>query len=214
MPLICLAQENETSRSKYEGSGLGLAIVKKIVDLLEGTIELQSQKEKGTTVLVTLPFQIGEMVEAAGSDRQKAMSVKGLRALVVEDNELNMEIATCMLEENGIQVECAIDGLEAVNKFEQSEPGYYDVICMDIRMPHMNGWEAARKIRSMKRQDAHSIPVIAMSANSFTEDIINSRISGMNRHLAKPLDMKKLINTIEECVGKIKKEGSLEKCER
>ena len=208
------AQENETSRSKYEGSGLGLAIVKKIVDLLEGTIELQSQKEKGTTVLVTLPFQIGEMVEAAGSDRQKAMSVKGLRVLVVEDNELNMEIATCMLEENGMQVECAMDGLEAVNKFEQSEPGYYDVICMDIRMPHMNGWDAARKIRSMKRQDAQSIPVIAMSANSFTEDIINSRISGMNRHLAKPLDMKKLINTIEECVGEIKKEGSLEKCER
>ena len=208
------AQENETSRSKYEGSGLGLTIVKKIVDLLEGTIELQSQKEKGTTVLVTLPFQIGEKEKTAGSDRQKAISVKGLRVLVVEDNELNMEIATCMLEANGMQVECARDGLEAVNKFEQSEPGYYDVICMDIRMPHMNGWDAARKIRSMKRQDAHSIPVIAMSANSFTEDIINSSIAGMNRHIAKPLDMQKLINAIEECVGETEKEGSLGKCER
>ena len=120
--------------------------------------------------------------------------------MIVEDNELNMEIAKYMLEENGMRVECAVDGLDAVRKFEKSEPGYYDGICMDIMMPNMNGWDAARKIRSMKRTDAHSIPMIAMSANAFTEDIINSHISGMNRHIAKPLDMKKLLSAIQECV--------------
>ena len=104
-----------------------------------------------------------------------------------------------MLEDTGMQGECAVDGTDAVSKFEQSEPGYYDMICMDIMMPNMNGWDAARKIRSMKRPDAHSIPMIAMSANSFTEDIINSHIAGMNRHIAKPLDMKKLLSTIREC---------------
>ena len=192
-------QENESSRSKYEGSGLGLAIAKKIANLLGGTIEIQSQKKNGTTVRITLPFRIGEKVEINKSIRQKEISIDGLRVLVAEDNELNMEIAKYMLEENGMQVECAVDGTDAVSKFEQSEPGYYDMICMDIMMPNMNGWDAARKIRSMKRPDAHSIPMIAMSANSFTEDIINSHIAGMNRHIAKPLDMKKLLSAIREC---------------
>ena len=197
------AQENETSRARYEGTGLGLAMARKIADRLGGTIEIESKKGCGTTVLMTLPFRIGESSESeeknvAGTE---AVSLEGLRALVAEDNELNMEIVKFMLEENGIQADCAGDGLDAVSKFEKSEPGYYDVICMDIMMPHMNGWDAARKIRSMKREDAHSIPIIAMSANSFTEDIINSRISGMNRHVAKPLDMKKLLHVIQECIG-------------
>ena len=195
------AQENESSRSKYEGCGLGLAIARKVADLLGGTIEIQSQKDVGTTVLMTIPFRIGEKTETESIVSQEEVAVEGLRVLVAEDNELNMEIAKYMLEENGMQVECAEDGVEAVNKFEQSEQGYYDIICMDIMMPNMNGWDAARKIRSMKRADAHSIPMIAMSANSFTEDIINSHIAGMNRHIAKPLDMKKLLGAIKECAG-------------
>lgn len=195
------AQENEISRSKYEGCGLGLAIARKVADLLGGTIEIRSQKGKGTTVLITIPFRIGEKTEIQKAAPREEVAVEGLRVLVVEDNELNMEIAKYMLEENGMQVECAEDGVEAVNKFEQSEPGYYDIICMDIMMPNMNGWDAARKIRSMKRTDARSVPMIAMSANSFTEDIINSHIAGMNRHIAKPLDMKKLLSAIKECAG-------------
>ena len=196
------SQENETSRSKYEGSGLGLAIAKKIADKLGGTIEIQSQKEKGTTVLITLPFKIGERIETEKPSVQGEVSLDGLRVLVAEDNELNMEIARYMLEENGMQVEGAVDGMDAVKKFQNSEPGYYDVICMDIMMPNLNGWDAARKIRTMKRADAEKIPIIAMSANAFTEDIIKSRISGMDQHVAKPLDMNQLRNVLQECVKK------------
>ena len=196
------SQENETSRSKYEGSGLGLAIAKKIADKLGGTIEIQSQKEKGTTVLITLPFKIGEKIETEKPSAQGEVSLDGLRVLVAEDNELNMEIARYMLEENGMQVECAVDGMDAVKKFQNSEPGYYDVICMDIMMPNLNGWDAARKIRTMKRADAEKIPIIAMSANAFIEDIIKSRISGMDQHVAKPLDMNQLRNVLQECVKK------------
>ena len=186
------SQENETSRTKYEGAGLGLAIAKKIVERMEGTIEIKSKKGSGTTVTMTLPFKIGqpEKNEISKTDNgtRQEMSFEGMRALIAEDNELNMEIAKFMLENNGIRVECAADGEEAVKKFEKAQPGYYDVIFMDIMMPNMNGWDAARKIRSMKRTDAGTIPIIAMSANAFSEDIINSRISGMNQHLTKPLE--------------------------
>ena len=106
-----------------------------------------------------------------------------------------------MLEDHGIIVDCAEDGLEAVKKFEENEPGYYDVIYMDIMMPNMNGWDATRKIRSMQRPDAGTIPIIAMSANAFAEDIINSRISGMNRHIAKPLDAESVLNVFKECIN-------------
>lgn len=195
------SQENETSRSRYEGSGLGLAIAKKIADRLDGTIEIQSQKGKGTTVLMTIPFEIGEKTETKKTIDLENVSVEGLRILVVEDNDLNMEIVKFLLEENGIHVECAVDGLEAVEKFAGSEPGYYDVICMDIMMPNLNGWDAARRIRAMKRTDAKKVPMIAMSANAFAEDRINSRISGMNQHISKPLDMEKLLNAVKDCVG-------------
>lgn len=130
------------------------------------------------------------------------LSFEGMRALIAEDNELNMEIAKFMLENNGIRVECAADGEEAVKKFEKAQPGYYDVIFMDIMMPNMNGWDAARKIRSMKRTDAGTIPIIAMSANAFSEDIINSRISGMNQHLTKPLEEAKILAELKECLSR------------
>ena len=196
------SQENETCRSRYEGTGLGLAIAKKMVDRLGGTIEIKSKKNIGTTVTMTIPFKIGEEQKTERVQNSEETSLKGLRALVVEDNELNMEIAKFMLENNGICVECAFNGLEAVKKFEKAAPGYYDVIFMDIMMPEMNGWDAARKIRSMRRRDAGTIPVIAMSANAFAEDIINSRISGMDRHLTKPLEEKKLLAAFRECMGR------------
>ena len=197
------SQENATSRTRYEGTGLGLAIAKKLTDLLGGAIEIQSRQGCGTTVTVKLPFKIDHVF------KQKAdvhidledVSVDKLRALVVEDNELNMEIVDFMLKDNGIIVEHAVDGVQAVEKFEKSEPDYYDVILMDIMMPNLNGWDATRRIRSLDREDAGTIPIIAMSANAFTEDMINSRISGMNLHLTKPLSENKLVGAIRECIA-------------
>lgn len=193
-------QENESSRTKYEGTGLGLAIAKQLVDKLGGTLEIKSKKGVGTTCIVKLPFKIGEETKIKKTIAYENVSVAGLRALVVEDNELNMEIVKFMLEKNGIETVCAVDGLEAVEIFEKSEPYFFDVIFMDIMMPRLNGLDATRKIRSLKRPDARKVPVIAMSANAFTDDIINGRISGMNLHLAKPLDERKIVSAIKECM--------------
>ena len=195
------SQENVTSRTKYEGSGLGLAIAKKLASRLCGSIEIESKKGIGTTVKITVPFKLGESQEMLKPEDYENISVEGLCALVVEDNDLNMEIAKFMLEKNGIYVECAPDGKSAVKCFEDSEPGYYDAIFMDIMMPNLNGWDATRQIRSLKRKDAGRVPIIAMSANAFAEDIINSRISGMNEHLTKPLSEKKMIDALKQCIG-------------
>lgn len=206
------AQENKTSRTQYKGTGLGLAIAKKITERLGGTITIKSKKGCGTTVIMTIPFktrvqnlmQYTENVntENVNTESTEDIPLEGLHALIAEDNELNLEIAKLMLEEKGICVECAADGKEAVAKFEESEPGYYDVIFMDIMMPYMNGWDATRKIRTLQRPDADKIPIIAMSANAFAEDIINSHISGMNWHLTKPIDADKLMTALKECIRK------------
>ena len=201
------SQENKTSRTQYEGTGLGLAIAKKITERLGGTIEIKSKKNCGTTVTMTIPFKTGvqnlmQYTENVNTESTEDIPLEGLHALIAEDNELNLEIAKLMLEETGICVECAADGKEAVAKFEESEPGYYDVIFMDIMMPYMNGWDATRKIRTLQRPDADKIPIIAMSANAFAEDIINSHISGMNWHLTKPIDADKLMTALKECIRK------------
>lgn len=201
------SQENKTSRTQYEGTGLGLAIAKKITERLGGTIEIKSKKNCGTTVTMTIPFKtevqnLMQYTENVNTESTEDIPLEGLHALIAEDNELNLEIAKLMLEETGICVECAADGKEAVAKFEESEPGYYDVIFMDIMMPYMNGWDATRKIRTLQRPDADKIPIIAMSANAFAEDIINSHISGMNWHLTKPIDADKLMTALKECIRK------------
>lgn len=201
------SQENKTSRTQYEGTGLGLAIAKKITERLGGTIEIKSKKNCGTTVTMTIPFKTGvqnlmQYTENVNTESTEDIPLEGLHALIAEDNELNLEIAKLMLEEKGICVECAADGKEAVAKFEESEPGYYDVIFMDIMMPYMNGWDATRKIRTLQRPDEDKIPIIAMSANAFAEDIINSHISGMNWHLTKPIDADKLMTALKECIRK------------
>ena len=195
------AQEKETSRTSYEGSGLGLTIARELAVRLGGNIALTSQKGKGTTVRAVLPFRIGGREELAlcpESKEKETVSLEGRRALLVEDNELNMEIAKFMLESSGILTDEASDGEEAVAKFAASAPGDYDMIFMDIMMPKMNGWDAARTIRAMQREDAESVLIFAMSANAFAEDIVNSRIAGMNEHLAKPLDEKKLLEVIRK----------------
>ena len=177
-------------------------------DRMGGTIRIESKEGTGTTVIMTIPFKIGEAEKARKLEDfvkdQNTISLEGLRALVVDDNELNREIASFILEDNGLLVDCAKDGLEAIGKFEKSEPGYYDVILMDIMMPNLNGWDTARRIRSMKRSDAERVPVIAMSANAFAEDIINSRISGMDEHLTKPLEPARLVNVLKDCIWRRK----------
>lgn len=201
------SQENKTSRTQYEGSGLGLAIAKKITERLGGTIEIKSKKGCGTTVIMTIPFKtrvqnLMQYTEDVNTESTEDIPLEGLRALIAEDNELNLEIAKFMLEEKGICVECAADGKEAVEKFAESAPGYYDVIFMDIMMPYMNGWDATRKIRALQRPDADKIPIIAMSANAFAEDINNSHVSGMNWHLTKPVDADKLMMALKGCIRK------------
>mgnify|MGYP005938662305 FL=1 len=195
------SQENESSRTGYEGTGLGLAIAKQLTDRLHGTICLESEKGVGTTATVRIPFKIGTPEDINVVRDYKTISLQGLRVLLVEDNDLNMEIARFILEDQGMTVEGAVNGQEAVELFEKSEPGYYSVILMDIMMPVLNGLDATRKIRTLNRTDAETIPVIAMSANAFSDDMISSRLAGMNAHLAKPLDRKKIVETIQKCLS-------------
>ena len=192
------AQENSSSRSTYQGTGLGLPIAKKLVDYMHGEIHLESEKGVGTIVYIQIPFKLGKQIENKAKFTE-SVSLEGLHALVAEDNDLNMEIVKYMLERNGIQVVCAKDGQEAVSLFEQSQINEFDFILMDIMMPKLNGLDATRKIRSLKRADAKTTPIIAMSANAFVEDILNSKVAGMNMHLAKPLDETKLIDTLKQC---------------
>lgn len=192
------AQEDSSSRSTYQGTGLGLSIAKKLVEYMHGNIQLESEKGIGTTVSIQIPFKLGKPIENKNNNNQQ-ISLEGLCVLVAEDNDLNMEIVEYMLERNGIQVVCAKDGQEVIDLFEKSEENKFDFILMDIMMPKINGLDATRKIRSLKRQDAKTVPIIAMSANAFVEDIMNSKVAGMNMHLAKPLDETKLINALKQC---------------
>ena len=196
------AQEEKVHHTKYMGSGLGLSIAKKLVDRLHGSIEIRSNKGEGTTVVVKLPFKIGKPSRVEYYGDYQCISLEGRRVLSVDDNELNRDVVRFLLEENGLKVEEAEDGQEAVDKFAKAEPGYYDVIFMDIMMPGISGWEAAEQIRAMKRWDADKVPIIAISANAFADDIVSSKLAGMDMHLAKPLDEKKLLETIKQCLSK------------
>ena len=171
---------------------------------MDGSIELKSKAGVGTTVIVKIPFKIGTQDKNSNlSDKPVSLddySVEGMRALVVEDNELNMEIAEFMLQNEGAKVTKAWDGQEAVKIFEKSRSGEFDVILMDIMMPVMNGYEAAKMIRSLDREDAKAIPIIAMTANAFTEDRIRAKEAGMDEHVAKPVDVELLIKVIHKLV--------------
>lgn len=195
------AQEKESSRSQYEGTGLGLTIAKALADKMGGTIEFQSKQGVGTTAIIKIPFKLGPQDISSKTTNYDNVSVEGMQVLVVDDNELNVEIAKCMLENSGMKVTCAADGQEAVELFEKSEPGYYGAIFMDVMMPRMDGLEATKTIRNMKRSDAWNVPIIAISANAFIEDILNSKQAGMNAHLAKPLDVNKLLEALKKCLA-------------
>lgn len=194
-------EDADSSRTKIAGSGLGLAIANEMAKIIGGSIELQSTLGEGTTAIIRLPFKVGTQDEIFTKDADvDNIPIKGIRALVVEDNELNMEIATALLEHNGLEVTCAKDGQEAVEIFKNSSPGYFGVIYMDIMMPRMNGLDATKAIRAMKRMDARSIGIIAMSANAYAEDINGSRLAGMDIHLAKPLGEEKMIGALKKCM--------------
>ena len=173
------------------------AITKKLIEKMGGTITFESKKGEGTTFAIKIPFKIDQ--DADKDKKQKDMSeksIKDLKILLVEDNELNMEIAEFLLKEEKMIVTKAWNGREAVEIFENSEPGYFDVILMDLMMPQMGGLEATRRIRKMDREDAKSIPIFAMTANAFLDDIAQSKAAGMNEHFSKPLQMEKVIDTI------------------
>ena len=195
------AQEHAGSRTKFAGTGLGMPITKKLVVKMGGTISFESKEGTGTTFVIRIPFRIDtDMKDRTEAEEKTETSIQGLHVLLTEDNELNMEIAEFVLQNEGAVVTKAWNGQKAVDIFRKNRPGEFDVILMDIMMPVMNGYEAAKMIRSLDREDAKVIPIIAMTANAFTEDKMRAKEAGMDEHIAKPVDGKLLVKAINELV--------------
>ena len=201
------AQEHAGSRTKFAGTGLGMPITKKLVEKMSGTISFESKEGTGTTFVIRIPFRIDtDMKDRTEAEEKTETSIQGLHVLLTEDNELNMEIAEFVLQNEGAVVTKAWNGQKAVDIFRKSRPGEFDAILMDIMMPVMNGYEAAKMIRSLDREDAKVIPIIAMTANAFTEDKMRAKEAGMDEHIAKPVDGKLLVKVINELVKRNQRE--------
>ena len=201
------AQEHAGSRTKFAGTGLGMPITKKLVEKMGGTISFESKEGTGRTFVIRIPFQIdADMKDRNETEEKTETSIQGLHVLLTEDNELNMEIAEFVLQNEGAVVTKAWNGQKAVDIFRKSRPGEFDAILMDIMMPVMNGYEAAKMIRSLDREDAKVIPIIAMTANAFTEDKMRAKEAGMDEHIAKPVDGKLLVKVINELVKRNQRE--------
>lgn len=191
-------QESDGARTNYKGTGLGMAITKRYVDMMNGEIHVKSKQGVGTTFTVELPLRIAE---TAPDTKEKCLcterDLQGVRVLMAEDNDLNAEIAITLLEEKGLVVTRAIDGQDVLDQFRATPAGSFDLILMDIMMPKLNGYEATQAIRSMAdRPDGKTIPIVAMTANAFAEDIAAAHAAGMNGHLAKPIDMEEVVKVI------------------
>ncbi len=191
-------QEHQGARTHYNGVGLGMSIAKKLADQMNGTIEVDSKLGKGSIFRITLPIQVDEAWGTRPADAEPEIqgNVAGMRILLVEDNEINCEIVEFMLEGAGAEVVTANNGKVAVDVFAASDPGTFDCILMDLMMPVMSGYEAARVIRSLERSDAKAVPIIALSANAFEEDIAMAKDAGMNEHLAKPVDIRTMLQVM------------------
>lgn len=202
--------EQESASSVKKGTGLGLAITKRLVDAMGGTIEISSEKDCGTTVCVQLDMEYkkASMLEVQQS-KKEVWDADGVRVLIMEDNEINLEIEKIMLESVGFQVETARDGIEGVEKFQKSPEGYYKIIFTDLMMPRLDGYSAAQKIRKLGRRDSKSVCIVAVTANAFVEDIKKTKENGMNYHLSKPFSKDDLMDVIEEIGRNSKADGGL-----
>lgn len=195
-------QEEGGARTHYQGTGLGMTIAKNLVDKMGGTIQIESELGEGSIFTVILPMEIADSPEKQEEvTEDKQIDMAGKKVLLVEDNELNREIAQYMLEEKDLVVTVAVNGKEAVDLFKESEVGTYQVIMMDLMMPIMNGYEATRAIRSLKRQDATEVVIIAMTANAFAEDVKATKDAGMNEHISKPLDWEVLDSVLNKWIS-------------
>ena len=198
-------QEHAENRSSYQGTGLGMSIVKNLINKMKGTITLETKQGEGSTFTITLPVKLDMDCFEETETEEEETSIEGMKILLVEDNDLNLEVAQYILEDAGAEIIVARNGLESVELFEQSESDSFDVILMDVMMPVMDGLTATKKIRKLKRKDARTVPIIAMTANVFNEDIIAAKEAGMNEHIAKPLDFDKLIHTLAKYFLKMDK---------
>ena len=195
-------EDDANARTKYKGTGLGMAITKKHIDMMGGSIAVESKKGVGTTFTVEIPLELTEQVIQSKQKQPLHRDLTGVHVLMAEDNDLNAELATIMLEDAGMTVTRASDGKEVVNLFKNHPRDTYDLILMDIMMPNMDGHQAAKAIRALgiERSDAVTIPIIALSANAFIDDIQESLDSGMNDHISKPINMEELIDTITKYI--------------
>ena len=205
-------RERTSTVSGIQGTGLGMAITKSIVDVMGGTIEVNTAPDRGTEFVIRLQFDLQEEEEAsakASAKEQKtpkerhttAVDFSTMRLLLVEDVDINREIATMLLKNLGFQIDIAVNGKEAVEKVASSEPGYFDVVLMDIQMPVMDGYDATRGIRGLEDEKLSRIPIIAMTANAFSEDVKKARDVGMNGHIAKPIDVNVMKSTLTEVLS-------------
>ena len=192
-------QEHDNARTEYQGTGLGMAIVSDLVKFMGGAIGVESRLGEGTTFTVQLEFDLNPAEPPSPEDAQPLTDISGMRVLVAEDNDLNLEIARCMLQDAGVKTAEARNGREAVEKFAASEEGAFDAILMDVMMPVMDGMQAARAIRALPRRDAADVPIIAMTANAFAEDQSRARDCGMTKYLTKPVDPAKLYAVLSVC---------------
>ena len=194
------SQESEDARSTQQGIGLGMAIVKGLIEKMGGTIEVKSEEGIGSTFIIRIPFKLAPAPDTVKKTAAQ-MDISGLNLLLVEDNELNAEIAETLLSDEGANLTVAEDGLQAVRMFQEKPEGYFDAILMDIMMPVMDGITATKTIRSLKHPDAETIPIIAMTANAFREDKEKCLAAGMNAHLAKPIKIENIKRILcEYCV--------------